>query len=136
MQMQDKVFIDTNIILYAISTKDERKHSVAKPIVLSDATISAQVINEASVNLIKKLNFTEDMVRRFINSSYQRYNIIELTKNVFIYASELREKYNFSYYDSAIVAAALVANCTILYSEDMQDGLVVTDRLKIINPFK
>lgn len=48
--MQDNVFIDTNIILYAISTKDINKHSIAKPIILGNATISAQVINESSVN--------------------------------------------------------------------------------------
>jgi predicted nucleic acid-binding protein len=51
--MHDKVFIGTNIILYAISTQDAAKRTIATPIVLSDATISAQVINEASVNLLK-----------------------------------------------------------------------------------
>ena len=96
-QMQDKIFIDTNIILYAISTKDIKKHSIAKPIVLDEATISAKVINESSVNLLKKLHLTEEMIQKFINSSYQRFNVIELTKNVFSRASELRERYNFSY---------------------------------------
>ncbi len=134
--MLDRVFIDTNIILYAISTKDNKKHEIAKPIVLSESTISAQVINEASVNLIKKMSFTEDMIEKFVNSSYQRFNVIELTKNVFLRASNLRKKYNFSYYDSVIVAAALIANCNILYSEDMQDGLVVDNLLTIVNPFK
>ena len=136
MQLRDKVFLDTNIILYAISTEDNDKHSIAKPIVLSESTISAQVINESSVNLIKKLKFTEEMVQKFINSAYQRFNVIELSRNVFIRASELRKQYNFSYYDSVIVAAALIANCNILYSEDMQDGLIVDNLLTIVNPFK
>lgn len=136
MQMQDKIFIDTNIILYAISKNDVFKHEIAKPIILKEATISAQVINEACVNLIKKLNFTEDLVQKFIDSSYHRFNVIELTRNVFFRASELRTKYNFSYYDSVIVSAALIANCTILYSEDMQNDLVVDNQLKVINPFK
>ena len=134
--MHDKVFIDTNIILYAISTQDAYKRSIAAPIVLADATISAQVINEASVNLLKKLKFTEEMIQKFIDSSYHRYNVIELTRNVFVRASELRESYNFSYYDSIIVSAAIIANCTILYSEDMQHELIVENRLQIINPFK
>ena len=134
--MHDKVFIDTNIILYAISTQDAYKRSIATPIVLADATISAQVINEASINLLKKLKFNEEMIQKFVDSSYHRYNVVELTRNVFIRASELREKYNFSYYDSIIVSAAIIANCTVLYSEDMQHELIVENRLQIINPFK
>ena len=133
--MHDKVFIDTNIILYAISTQDADKRSIATPIILGDATISAQVINEVSVNLIKKLKFNENMIQKFVDSSYHRYNVVELTRNVFIRASELREKYNFSYYDSIIVSAAIIANCNILYSEDMQHELIVENRLQIINPF-
>lgn len=134
--MHDKVFIDTNIILYAISTQDTDKRSIATPIILGDATISAQVINEVSVNLIKKLKFNENMIQKFVDSSYHRYNVVELTRNVFIRASELRENYNFSYYDSIIVSAAIIANCNILYSEDMQHELIVENRLQIINPFK
>jgi len=136
MLMHDKIFIDTNIILYAISTQDENKRSIAAPIVLSNATISAQVINEVSVNLLKKMKLREDTIKKFIDSSYHRYNVVELTRNVFMRASELREGYNFSYYDSIIVSAAIIANCTILYSEDMQHELIVENRLQIINPFK
>lgn len=51
-------------------------------------------------------------------------------------ASELREKYSLSYWDSLIVASALTADCEILYSEDMQDGLRVEQRLDIVNPVK
>jgi predicted nucleic acid-binding protein len=45
------------------------------------------------------------------------------------------EQYNLSVYDSMIVAAALVGKCNILYSEDMQDGLLIDQRLRIHNPF-
>ena len=78
--MHDKVFIDTNIILYAISTQDVDKRSIAIPIILSDATISAQVINEVSVNLLKKLKFNENMVQKFVDSSYHRYNHFLLSR--------------------------------------------------------
>lgn len=52
-RMQDRVFLDTNILLYAFSTKDLQKQNIAKNILLSDAVISSQVINEVTVNLIK-----------------------------------------------------------------------------------
>ena len=47
----------------------------------------------------------------------------------------LAERYSFSIYDAMIVASALVAGCTTLWSEDMQDGLLVEGQLRIINPF-
>jgi predicted nucleic acid-binding protein len=133
--MQDKVFLDTNILLYAFSTKDENKYTIAKNLVLSDAVISTQVINEVTVNLLKKFTFGEDQIQRFLESSYARYKIAELTYKVFAKASELRKNHLFSYYDSIIVAAALLSGCTILYSEDMHHKLIVDKQLKIINPF-
>lgn len=133
--VRDKVFLDTNILLYAFSTKDEKKHTLAKNLVLSDAVISVQVINEVTVNLLKKFSFDEDQVQRFLESSYSRYEITELTYEVFSSASNLRKNYLFSYYDSIIVSAALLSGCTILYSEDMHHELLVEKQLKIINPF-
>jgi predicted nucleic acid-binding protein len=133
--MHDKAFLDTNILLYAFSTKDEKKHALAKNLVLSDAVISAQVINEVTVNLLKKFTFNEDQVQQFLESSYARYEVAELTYEVFSNASNLRQNYLFSYYDSVIVSAALLSGCTILYSEDMHHELMVEKQLKIINPF-
>ena len=47
----------------------------------------------------------------------------------------LAERYQFSVYDAMIVAAALLSGCTTLWSEDMHDGLLVEDQLRIVNPF-
>jgi len=134
--MKDSVFLDSNIFLYAFSTKDLTKQKIASLLVLKPLTISTQVINEVSNNLLKKLKFSNDDIAVFVEDCYIRYSIIDFTKNIFTKASELREKYNFSYYDSLIVSSALLSHCTILYSEDMHDGLVVENHLTIINPFK
>lgn len=134
--MQDKIFLDTNILLYAFSAKDLQKQNVAKNIVLSDAVISTQVINEVTVNLIKKFDFSEDNIQKFLSSSYMRYQVVDLNYDIFSTASSLRKSYLFSYYDSAIVAAALISDCTILYSEDMHNELLIENRLRIVNPFK
>ena len=50
-------------------------------------------------------------------------------------ASELREAYSLSYWDSLIVASALEAGATVLYSEDMHHDLWINARLRVINPF-
>jgi predicted nucleic acid-binding protein len=48
----------------------------------------------------------------------------------------LAERYNISIYDAMIAASALHANCDTLWSEDMQDGMVLDDRIPIVNPFR
>ena len=140
--MNDSVFVDSNIFLYAFTEIDDKsekeeiaKHKIASDIILNDINISTQVINEVSSNMIRKLKFSNSEVREFVESCYGRYNIINFSEELFVVASEIRERYKISYYDSMIVSAGLKVNATILYSEDMQHNLVINDRLTIINPF-
>ena len=128
-------FIDSNIFLYAFSTKDIIKQKTAAQIITENQIISVQVINEVSVNLIKKFHLNENEIEDFIISCYNRYKIIEFNKFIFLKASSIRRKYNISYYDSLIVSAAIYSNANILYSEDMQHNLKI-ENLIIINPFK
>lgn len=136
--MNDRVFVDSNIFLYAFTGKEEEidKHKISSKIILGDINISTQVINEVSSNMIRKLKFSNSEVREFVESCYGRYNIINFSQELFVMASEIRENYNISYYDSMIVSAGLKADATVLYSEDMQDDLVVNGSLRVINPFK
>jgi predicted nucleic acid-binding protein len=134
--MNDKCFIDTNIFLYAFSTKDLLKQTIAKEIVLLPYHISSQVINESCSNFIKKLHFDENMLASFIGSAYSRYHIVNFSESLFLTGSNIRLKYKYSYYDSLIIAAALESKCTILYSEDMQHKQIIENNLQIINPFK
>ncbi len=62
-------------------------------------------------------------------------DVIELNQEILLKASELRMKYSLSFWDGLIVASKFAANAEILYSEDMQNGLLVENKLKIINPF-
>ena len=135
--MKDKIFLDSNIFLYGFSDIDPQKHEVAKNILLSDDfTVSTQVINEVSNNMLKKLGFDEPNIIEFINSCYKRYSIINFSKELFIAASKVRTKYRYSYWDSMIIAAALENGNNILYSEDLHSGQEIEKKLKIINPFE
>lgn len=133
--MSDKVFIDSNIFLYAFSDKDLNKHKKASEIITQNGVISVQVINEVSNNMLKKLNFTNSDITEFVKSCYTRYDIVNFNMDIFIKASNLRDNYNISYYDSLIVSSAIFSKSTILYSEDMQNNLKI-DTLTITNPFK
>lgn len=134
--MNAKVFIDSNVFLYAFTDKEPQKHDIAKSIVLGGQhTISVQVVNEVSNNLLKKLGLGNDGVQAFIDDCYNRYLIENLSKAVFTKAAALRERYRLSYYDSIIVSSALLSQCQVLYSEDMQHNLIIENQLTIIDPF-
>lgn len=82
----------------------------------------------------RKAALPEKDVQALIIAFYEKYTVADIDKATLLEASELREKYSLSYWDSLIVANALNADCAVLYSEDMQDGLQVEQRLTIINP--
>jgi predicted nucleic acid-binding protein len=105
-----RCFVDSNIWLYAfIESQDKDKSARAKQVIQDhDVVVSTQIINEVCVNMLKKAKLPE--------------------------TEELRERHQFSFWDSLIVACALAEGATILYSEDMDTSLVVEKTLKIVNP--
>jgi len=130
-------FIDTNIWLYAfVDDEKSGKSSLAKLLIQNKPSIylSTQVINEACVNLLRRARFSEQQITRLVDSWYSNYTVVELNRSVILQASNLRQQYSFSFWDSLIVSSALHARASVLYSEDMQNGLVIDNRLKIINP--
>ena len=131
--MPDKsiAFIDTNIWLYALlDTGETEKSSRAKELLAQiEPILSLQVINEICVNLIKKAGFTEEQISQLIEAIYEKYPVVEMDENILLTASQLRQEYALSFWDSMIAA-----NVEILYSEDMQNGLTIRGNLEIKNP--
>ena len=130
-------FIDTNVWLYAfVESQDGDKARIAKELIENNQpAISAQVVNEVCVNLIRLSDISEDEIQTLIASFYRRYPIFELSREVLVQASRLRGRYAFSFWDSLIVSSALQSGAGVLYSEDMQDGLMIEERLEVRNPF-
>lgn len=135
--MPDKTFIDTNILIYFISNEKKKKLR-AKEIIFStqEVYISAQVISEfISVCLSKKLLSIAEITPLIDNFlSALRFSSIE--ESTIKKALQIKQDYNFSYWDSLVIASAIENNCSILYTEDMQDGQIINDSVTIINPFK
>lgn len=118
--------IDTNIWLYAFVETDEAKSAQARTLIQkSEPVVSTQVINEVCVNLLRRANFTEDQISQLVEAFYEKYRVLELSKSVLLQASQLRQRYSFFFWDSMVVASALSAGVPVLYSEDMQHGLMV-----------
>ena len=134
-------FVDTNIWLYAFieaddETDDTIKSAIARALIQrSEPVVSTQVINEVCINLLRRANFSEEQIGRLIEAFYEKYQVIELTRSVLLLASQLRQRYSLSFWNSTIVAAALSAGVPVLYSEDMQHELTIEQKLQIRNPF-
>lgn len=136
-QSESTCFVDTNIWLYSfIDSQDTEKTQVAQSIISgSDIIISTQIVNEMSVNLLKKAHFTEERIQQLIQSLYKKYTVLELTPDILIQASEIRARFSFSFWDSIVSACALDSDAEFLISEDMQNGFKFEQQLTIINPF-
>jgi predicted nucleic acid-binding protein len=130
-------FVDTNIWLYAfVEAGDSSKSAIASKLILDiEPMISAQVINEVCVNLLRQASFSEEQIAELIEAFYGKYRVVELGRAALLTASRLRRTYSLSFWDSTIVSAALSAGASLLYSEDMQHGMLFEGRLQVRNPF-
>ncbi|MEQ8964362.1 MAG: PIN domain-containing protein [Azospirillaceae bacterium] len=126
-------FFDTNVVLYLLD--DGPKADTAERLLGSGGTISVQVLNEALVNCIRKARMSWDEAAAFLDGIRSICHVVEKTTEVHDIGRALGARYGFSVYDAMIVSAALVSDCGTLYSEDMQDGLLVERTLRIANPF-
>ena len=126
-------FADTNVVLYLLD--DGPKADRAEAILVQRPRISVQVLNEAMVNCRRKAGLTWDETGAFLAGIRALCPVEDVTLETHDVGRALAERYGLSVYDARIVAAALLAGCTTLWSEDMQDGLLVEGRLRIANPF-
>ncbi|GDX58468.1 twitching motility protein PilT [Comamonadaceae bacterium] len=139
--MPDKVFVDTNIWLYAllevVDTPADRRHQQAISLLaqLTRPVINSQVIRETCGNLIKKAKMPEASIQGLLLAWYRDSEVVTSNAAQYLLASELRTNNAFSYWDSMIVAAALDAGCTNMFSEDLQHGQKILGQLTIVNPF-
>ena len=136
--MTDKYFFDSNVWLYLFLEKGSKKSIIAKNYIESSVqrnqvVISWQVLNEVSVNLLKR-GFAEQQVFSTTKWLCRIAIVQDFTEEILLQTSMLRQRYLFSYWDSLIVASALESNCKFLISEDMQDGQKISN-LTIHNIF-
>lgn len=132
--MPGKIFIDTNIVIYALGQVSIKTH-LAAPLFVGSPSISTQVLSETAKVASKRLGLLVLEIRHLI-TSLEAMCRVEIISLVTIHtALDIRERYNFSWYDSLIIAAALETGCNTLYSEDMQNGQEIEGRLRIVNPF-
>ncbi|MCB0729069.1 MAG: PIN domain-containing protein [Ignavibacteriae bacterium] len=137
MRIKDNSFVDTNILVYYFSDKNS-KLEPTKEIIYSDCDliISIQVVNEFISVCYKKIKLNTSEIAKNLDIIKNRFLIRYIDENTIEKALQLKEVYQYSYYDSLILASALMNNCEVLFSEDFQNTQIIENKLKIVNPYK
>ena len=126
-------FADTNVLVYFASRSARRRERV-ETLLETGPVISVQVLNELANVARRKLRLSFDETRHALSVIRTACDVRPLDVATHERGIGIAERYRFSIYDSMIVAAALQAGCSVLYSEDIQDGQRI-EGLTIRNPF-
>jgi predicted nucleic acid-binding protein len=137
---ENKIFLDTNILIYAYDVSAGDKHKTAKTIMMDlwdsgRGIISIQVLQEFFVNITKKVSkpleikLAKDIIRDLL-----KWEVVAIDGESLLEAIELHVRHQYSLWDSMILKAAQRGGAIILLSEDLKDGQTI-DGVTIKNPF-
>ncbi len=132
--MSGEVFIDTNVLLYLLA-QDPKKADTAESILADGGTISVQVLNEFASVAHRKFGMSYAEIRSVLFPIQELCTVVPVHSGTHADALWLAERYRLNLWDALILASALDTDCAVLYTEDLQHGQIVEDRLRIANPF-
>lgn len=127
------VFIDSNVILYLLSG-DSAKADRAEAILGKGGVISVQVLNELTSVCLRKLKMTWEEIDTVLVAVKAACDVVPLTLESYEKAVQISKRYQLSFYDAHICAAAILSGTKIVLSEDMQNGMKI-DTISVKNPF-
>lgn len=141
--MSDRAFLDTNIFVYDVDAgAPDLKQTIARELIdaslsSSKGVISYQVVQEfvnVALRKLKRSPEKEDF-RDYVALLMFRHTVVPSSTGLVMAALDCVDRYRISWYDALIVSAAVEADCSVLYTEDLQDGMKF-GRLKVVNPFR
>ena len=133
-------FVDTNVLLYAVSTAPDDQQKRARAWQLIDGgglAVSLQVLQEFYVQATRPTRpdrLTHEEAMAFM-ASWRRFPVQETTLALLDNGFAIQRRHRFSFWDSMIIAAARAQGCDVLWTEDMDDGRIV-EGMRIANPFR
>ena len=135
--MKDKVFLDSNVLVYLYSITEPAKQSVSRKVIAeNDCFTSVQALNEFSNVCLKKWSIGRQSIENAINEICRVCKVAEVGVKTVKSALYLQEKYRYSYYDSLMLACAIEIGCEQILTEDMHDGQIIESVLKVVNVYK
>ena len=135
--MSDQIFFDTNVIVYLYSNNEIDKKNIVESILENNANpaISTQVINEFVYVMHRKRKVSYQDLKIAVKELSASFTIFDINLSTINAAIKIAEKYQYSYFDSLIIACAIENNCDVLYTEDLQNTQIIENVLEIRNPF-
>ena len=135
--MSVRAFLDTNILIYLYSESDANKRQAAYKILDNyHCVTSLQALNEASNTWFKKYGWDGVKIRKHLdNIELVCDKVVSVSRSTLNTAISLKDRYGYSYYDCLMLASALDSNSSIIFTEDMSSGQIISDMLTITNPF-
>jgi predicted nucleic acid-binding protein len=128
-------FLDTNVLIYAFS--DDPRNLKAQELLGKGSVIGVQVLNEFTNVARRKLGMTWEELREALSFILVLCpTVMPMDLETHRDALAIAERYGFRIFDALMIASALRGGCGILWSEDMQDGMMIDSRLRIANPFR
>lgn len=128
-------FLDTNVLVYAFTS--DRRAPIAHALLERGCVISVQGLNEFANVARRKLAMSWAEVGDALSAIRTLCRAVRpLDLETHRDALRLAERYGYAIFDALIIAAALRAGCDVLFSEDLQDGMLIDRRLRIVDPFR
>ena len=136
---EGKVFFDSNILVYFVDEQDPKKQTIAKNLIAEavqnqNGVLSTQSLQEFYNVITKKMLCPKENARELVKMFSELFPVTQVTVPLIMEAIDISIKNELSFWDSLIVSAATDTGCIIVYSEDMNDGQIVSGA-KILNPF-
>ena len=133
MRAAAEAFLDTNVLLYLLSA-DAARADRAEEIVAQGGVVSVQVLNEFAAVATRKLGMRIPEAAEALRAVRALCKVVPLQEETHDLGMRIAERHGLSLYDAMIAAAARLAGCRTILSEDMQDGLRL-EGMRIRNPF-
>jgi len=136
--MSGRIFLDTNLWVYAYSRNPVEKAQTIEALVdnpSEEVQISTQVLGELFNVLTRKKLTPQANAVVIVTELINDFTVLEIDTPKVLQAIEINSRYRYTYWDSLIIATALSSDCTIFYSEDMQHNQLIENKLRILNPF-
>jgi len=130
-----RIALDSNILIYNHSLDHENKRIIARDFFNKNPVVSSQVISEYLNVMKRSFKMQKLELMQLCSLWLEKCSVQPVILSTVKLAQDLIGKYDFQVFDGIVVAAALEADCDILYSEDMQNGQIIENMLKIVNPF-
>jgi predicted nucleic acid-binding protein len=128
-------FFETNVLVY-LASGDPEKSAIAERLLAQGGVVSVQVLNEFTNVARRKMGLSWKETREFLATLRELLSVHPVTVETHETGLALAERYGLSIYDAMIAASAILAGCDRLFSRDMQNGMVLKERVKIVDPFR